>query len=322
MAQTTTSIYYIEGERFVMEKRLTRTAMLFSLGFVFMLVCAVSAFFFGIKIGADKTEEQYKMTLKDVTGETNVSPYQQQDLVSYYHTVFLPYREFQTEWLVSMNKLTQGQTTEIASLFKDLANLAEQKHEETSAFDMQKSPLLGRAQVSIIRSLEQFEKASKEAAASSKTLKGNELAQSILGEASYKSAVKEALTAQQAYYSAMLKWGASVNPDIPNEYKSPTILEIGQWKQLPLTVKNKLMSDHLYSRNELTTFYPQDLTSRVDEFINSGQPSKMKVRTISSVVELLINTEAIRSGDFTNNQVKLYSKEILPQLPFFTPTSS
>ena len=35
-----------------MEKRITRTEMLFSLGFLFMLVFAVGAFFYGVKIGS------------------------------------------------------------------------------------------------------------------------------------------------------------------------------------------------------------------------------------------------------------------------------
>ncbi|MFX3633519.1 MAG: hypothetical protein ACE3L7_24520 [Candidatus Pristimantibacillus sp.] len=305
-----------------MEKRLTRSAMLFSLGFIFMLVFAVSAFFYGVKIGSAKTEERFEQAQQSNSKDKTASPYQQQDLVSYYHTVFLPYREFQTEWFNSMNKLTQGQTTDARSTFKDLANLAKQKNKEASSFDMQKSPLLGEAQVNTIRSLELFEKVSNEAASSSKSLTASELQQSITKKDSYITAVNQSLIAQQAYYSAMLKWGSNVDPNIPGEYKLPSILEINQWKELPLTVKNKLMSDQLLSRKQLTSYYPQDITSRVDEFINSGQPAKMKVRSISAVVELLINTEAVRSGDFTNNKAKLYEKEILPLLPFFYPVNS
>lgn len=305
-----------------MEKSLTRSAMLFSLGFIFMLVFAVCAFFYGVKMGSAQTEERFEQAQQSTSKNKNVSPYQQQDLVSYYHTVFLPYREFQTEWFNSMNKLTQGQTADARSIFKDLANLAKQKHKEASSFDMQKSPLLGEAQVNVIRSLELFEKLSNKAASSSKSLTASELQQSIMKEESYLTAVNQSLIAQQAYYSAMLKWGANVDPNIPGEYKLPKILEINQWKELPLTVKNKLMSDQLLARKQLTSYYPQDITSRVDQFINSGQQTKMKVRSISAVVELLINTEAVRSGDFTNNKAKLYEKEILPLLPFFFPADS
>ncbi|WP_138753466.1 hypothetical protein [Paenibacillus sinopodophylli] len=302
-----------------MEKKLTTTAMLFSVGFVFMLACTVGAFFYGIQIGSDKTEEKYKQDEQGAkSASATVSPYQQQDLVSFYHTVFLPYREFQNEWFAAMNKLSQGKPTEATSMFKDLSSLAEEKAKDASSVDMQKSPLLGQAQVSYIRSLKLFKDAATKAATSAKTLSSNELRQNVEQEKNYLSASQFALSAQQAYYSAMLKWAATVNLDIPGDYKSPSLLQLTQWKDLTLTVKNKLMADQLMTRKKLTNYYPQDLTSRVDEFIYSGQPAKMKVHTVSAVVDLLINTEAVRTGDFSESRLRFYQEELMPQLPFFT----
>jgi hypothetical protein len=34
-------------------------------------------------------------------------------------------------------------------------------------------------------------------------------------------------------------------------------------------------------------------------------------------VELLIGTDAVRSGDFIRGKTKFYSSETLPQIPFF-----
>ncbi|WP_169081849.1 hypothetical protein [Paenibacillus sp. PL91] len=303
-----------------MEKRLTTTAMLFSVGFVFMLVCTVGAFFYGIKIGTEKTEAKY--VTEDVGSKkstASVTPYQQQDLVSFYHTVFLPYREFQNEWFAAMNKLSQGKTSEATSMFKDLAKLAEEKAKDASSIDMQKSPLLGQSQVSYIRSLKLFEEAADKAAISAKTLSFNELKKNVEQEKTYLSASQFALSAQQAYYSAMLKWSATVDLDIPGDFKSPALLELKQWKALPITIKNKLIADQLMSRKKLTSYYPQDLTSRVDDFVLSGQAAKMKIHTLSAVVDLLINTEAVRSGDFTESKSRLYQQALLPQLPFFYP---
>ncbi|MFF2090146.1 hypothetical protein [Paenibacillus sp. NPDC058174] len=300
-----------------MEKRLTRTAMFFSVGFVFMVAFAAGAFFFGLKIGTDKAETKYEMKQLKSQSNENAVPYQQQDLVSFYHTVFLPYREFQTEWIKSINKLQQGQLSEPVAIFKGLGDLANRKSKEVSSFDMQKSPLLGQAQASMIRSLEQFEQAAGKAAVHAKTLKNKPLIDAIEKETSYQKAVNSTLDAQQAYFNAMLKWGATVNPDIPRDFTSPNIMEINQWKKLPLIVKNKLMADHLQKRNQLAAFYPQDLTSRVDEFIQTGQQSEMKVRSISAIAELMVNTKAVRSGDFTASKAAQYEKETLPQLPFF-----
>ncbi|OMF35193.1 hypothetical protein BK133_10790 [Paenibacillus sp. FSL H8-0548] len=301
-----------------MEKRLTTSAMLFSIGFIFLLICTVGAFFYGIQIGSDKTEAKYKTDETSASSAASVSPYQQQDLVSFYHTVFLPYREFQNEWFSAMNKLSQGKTNEATSMFKDLAKLAEDKEKEASSVDMQRSPLLGESQVSYIRSLKLFNEAAMKAATSAKTLSFAELKKNVEQEKTYRSASQFALNAQQAYYSAMLKWAATVDTDIPSEYTSPAILELSQWKNFQITVKNKLMADQLMARNKLTVYYPQDLTSRVDDFIQSGQASNMKLHTLTSVVDLLINTEAVRAGDFSLSMSRLYHQALLPQLPFFS----
>lgn len=302
-----------------MEKRLTTTAMLFSVGFVFMLVCTAGAFFYGIQIGSSKIESKYAAKEELKLATVSISPYQQQDLVSFYHTVFLPYREFQNEWFAAINKLSQGKTIEATSLFKNLASLAESKAKEASSVDMQKSPLLGQAQTSYIRSLKLFKEVSSKTATSAKTLSNHDLENYIEQEKTYQSATQQALTAQQAYYSAMLKWASSVDHKIPSEYKAVALLELTQWQKLPLTVKNKLMADQLMNRKKLISYYPQDLTSRVDEFIMSGQATKMKLHTLSAVVDLLVNTEAVRTGDFTTSKSRLYQEATLPQLPFFYP---
>lgn len=293
--------------------------MLFSVGFVFLLICTVGAFFYGIQIGTEKTKARYVNEADDAkTTTASATPYQQQDLVSFYHTVFLPYREFQNEWFAAMNKLSQGKSFEATSMFKDLARLASTKADEASSIDMQKSPLLGEAQVSYIRSLKLFNEAAVNAAASAKKLSFNELMKNVEQDKTYLSAAQFALNAQQQYYSAMLKWSATVDLDIPSEYKAPALLELSAWKNFNITIKNKVMADQLMTRKKLTAYYPQDLTSRVDELVQSGQATKLKLHSVSAVVDLLINTEAVRSGDFNESKSRLYQQALLPQLPFST----
>lgn len=306
-----------------MEKKLTTTAMLFSVGFVFLLICTVGAFFYGIQIGTEKTKARYVNEADDAkTTTASATPYQQQDLVSFYHTVFLPYREFQNEWFAAMNKLSQGKSFEATSMFKDLARLASTKADEASSIDMQKSPLLGEAQVSYIRSLKLFNEAAVNAAASAKKLSFNELMKNVEQDKTYLSAAQFALNAQQQYYSAMLKWSSTVDLDIPSEYKAPALLELSAWKNFNITIKNKVMADQLMTRKKLTAYYPQDLTSRVDELVQSGQATKLKLHSVSAVVDLLINTEAVRSGDFNESKSRLYQQALLPQLPFFYPETN
>lgn len=308
-----------------MEKRLSRTEMLFSLSFLFMLVFAVGAFFYGVKIGSDKTEAKLVESTKHLSAGKTESPaaYQQQDLVSFYHTVFLPYREFQTEWTAAIRKLSTQQVNDAGSALKELASSAKQTYNEANHASVSaSSPLLQSAHLQLLKSLRMFSEAADRGAGSSKDMDVAKLLTALKKDAYYTDGVKYALGGQRDYYAAMMKWSASVNPNIPDSYNAAGEVTIAQWKTLPLTVKNKVTADQLNARKTLASFYPQDLTSRVDEFIRSGQASSMKMRTVDAVIDLLINTEAVRAGDFGNSKAELYGKELLPQLPFFFPENN
>lgn len=302
-----------------MEKRLTVSAMLFSVLFIFMLVLAVGAFFYGVQIGSEKIEAKYaaaKAEEEKDTVDESATPYQQQDLVSFYLTVFSPYREFQTEWLNAMDKLSRGGNVDSEAAFRSLSKLAAKKAEEAGAFNMQKSPLLGDAQVAYIRSMKQFKSAADKAAAS-KSDSNADIYKAVLHDSSYKSAVKELLDGQRAYYEAMQKWAATVDLNVPSEIKTPEPLSVSKWNEMPITVKNLVIAEYLAKLDEMNSFYPHDLTSRVDEFIKSGQAGKMKLQTVGSVVELLLSTKAVDFGDFGPNKDQFYASETMPQLPFF-----
>lgn len=300
-----------------MEKRLTTSAMLFSVGFIFMLVCAVGAFFYGMHIGSSMVEAKYAS--ENEKSSTDPSLYRQQDLVSFYHTVFSPYREFQDEWLDAMNKLAQSQAIDESALFKGLSKLAGSKAKEAGSFDMQKTPLLGKAQNSYIRSLKLFKDASDKAASLGKSTKASNLKDQIEKEKIYVKAVQEAYTAQQAYFEAMEKWASSIDPNITKNYKAAKPLKLSDWGALPIAIKNRLNAEQLREQKLLLPFYPQDLSSRIDDFIKSGQADKMMLETYEQIVQILIDTEAVRAGDFIRNKNKYYHKELMPQVPYFFP---
>jgi hypothetical protein len=115
----------------------------------------------------------------------------------------------------------------------------------------------------------------------------------------------------------MLKWAASVNMEIPGDYKTPAVLELSKWKSLPLVVKNKAIVDYMSANSMFYDYLPHDLTARIDLFIRSGQAEKMKQTTVGSIIELLTGTDAVRTGDFLTSKSTLYPNEQLPQLPFF-----
>ncbi|MNG07863.1 hypothetical protein D3C84_911840 [compost metagenome] len=96
-------------------------------------------------------------------------------------------------------------------------------------------------------------------------------------------------------------------------------MKTASWSKLPLAAKNKLSADIIAANGVLVKYYPQDLSSRIDEFISSGQAGKLKLAFIGPVSELLADTKAVRSGDYKSNMSRLYSNQVLPQLPFFLP---
>jgi hypothetical protein len=302
-----------------MEKRLTRTEMLFSLGFIFMLILAMGAFFVGLKIGSDKTEAKYVPSKKlNTEAAAKVTAYEQQDLVSFYHTVFLPYREFMNEWVAEVDNMKAGLTSDPASKLKELSSLADKQYDAASkAVVSNVSPLLVDAQTNILKSLKLFSQAMGRHRGTAEAGESIAVIAGIGKDVYYREAIEFSLQAQAEYYSSMLKWNASIDPDLPEDFIAPKLMELADWKTQPLIIKNKLVAEELHSRMLLTAYYPQDLTARIDQFISSGQASNMKIKTVSSIVDLLISTDAVRTDDFLTFKSRYYEDAVLPQLPFF-----
>jgi hypothetical protein len=304
-----------------MEKRLNRSDLIFSLAFLLMLVIAIGAFFYGVKVGSERVISQYaseEMQIPPTSAPANA--YQQQDLVSFYHTVFLPYREFQNDWLFAQNKWLADPTADRSSSMKELSKTAKQKYDLIKGVQVaQISSKLRNSQTSYLKSLKLFDESFSSLAASANEGTADIVLDKVNADSFFKEGRLQSLVAQEQYYSSMLKWAQSVNSDIPGDYVSPEILSTTKWKTLPLIVKIKISSDYLSEQLLLSEFLPQDLTARIDQFIKSGQSDKRKVKSFRAIAELLTSTEAVRSGDFIEMKSRFYENEQLPQLPFFFP---
>ncbi|TJY44376.1 hypothetical protein E5161_03065 [Cohnella pontilimi] len=305
-----------------MEKRLNRTDLGFSLAFLLMLVIAIGAFFYGVKVGTERAaaKQQEQNAAKDTTAKPAPNAYQQQDLVSFYHTVFLPYREFQSDFFKAQSKWSGDPSADLSASLKELAKTADAKYETIStAYVPVSSPLLKDAQNDYLKSLKLFSESFASQASGANKADAAKLMKNLQANAFYTDGLRYALSGQNAYYRSMLKWGATVNTEFPDDFKSPASLDLSRWKTLSLLVKNKVIADYLSENALFTEFLPQDLTARIDEFIRSGQAAKMKQTSLRSIAELLTGTDAVRSGDFLDSKTKLYGREQLPQLPFFVP---
>lgn len=304
-----------------MDKKLTRSDYLFILLFIFMLVSALGAFFFGVKLGTDRTETKYLSILKQRDDEKNgLAAYHQSYLVSFYHTVYLPFREFGGVWSEKITEIEgKGGKADASAAMKELAKLAEEKYAALQAQSVpDNSPLLKEAQENYMKSLKLFADASKSVQGKANQQSATMLLAEIEKDAYFSEAKNFALTAQKNFYDAIVKWNETVAGSIQGtDLLKNDALGFNEWNQLNLNLKNDYISGLLLSTKQFRSFTPQDITVRVDEIMKSGQAKKMNAANIPQVVDILLGTDGVRQGDFVRGKAKWYANETLPQLPFF-----
>jgi hypothetical protein len=305
-----------------MEKKLTRSDFVFILVFIFMLIFALSAFFYGMKIGSDRTELKYADLLKQKEEESKgLTAYHQSYLVSFYHTVYLPFREFNMKWEQNMEEIeNRSSGADASSLMKELAKIADEKYESILTHTMpNSSPLLQDAHQNYLKSLKLFSQAADAMQSKVNSTSPSELMNAIDKDAYFTEAKNFALTAQKNYYQSIVSWHQSVDETAKGiDQINNKAMNFADWSKLSLNLKNALITDLLASNKQFYAFTPQDVTLRVDEMIKNGQAKKMNTVSVQQVVDILIGTHAVRPGDFVHDKSKYYPDETLPQLPFFS----
>lgn len=301
-----------------MKTQNSRTQMLYTLGFLFFLICVFAAFFTGVKVGADKTEAKYQQ-LQGASAPQEPdteSSYQQQDLVTFYHNVFMPYREFKRSWNTEVDKLSRSTSgREYAAVLKNLGILADKQYKKVNQDSIfGNSPLLKQSQLNILKSLTLFSQASSKITPGTS---GAETAKLLKNDPFTVNAVKFGLQAQKGFYDSMLKWGAKNNSRIPAYTNEHQNLSFIRWKKMPLLLKNATISDMMLNRKIYAGYDPQDLTAKIDDMIYSGTASSLKLTDIQSCLNLLVSTGAVQEQDFIKWREEYYPKELIPQLPFF-----
>ncbi|UQZ32437.1 hypothetical protein C2I18_02030 [Paenibacillus sp. PK3_47] len=300
-----------------MNSRTSRTQMLYTLGFLFFLICAFAAFFTGVKVGADKTEAKYAH-LTDTEGapEEFSGSYQQQDLVTFYHNVFLPYREFKRNWSREVEGLARStDARQNAATLKNLSILADKQYAKVTQDSIfSSSPLLYQSQLNILKSLTLFSQASSKVTAGNS---GSETAKALKNDNFTASAIKFGLLAQNGFYESMLKWGAKTDSKIPADPGEMKTLTFVGWKKMPLLQKNAFISNMMLNRGIYAGYDPQDITAKIDDMIYSGTANSLQLKDVQSSVNLLVSTGAVQEQDFMKWREQYYGKEIMPQLPFF-----
>lgn len=302
-----------------MEKRLSKSDYIFTLIFLFMLMLAVGAFFYGLKMGQERIENKYQ-TLQAKGDNPPLPSYDQQYLVSFYHTILQPFREFQKKWFEHMDAIALDPTSvDSTSLLNELGKLANEKYDKLNTFSMPvSSPMLQNAQQNYMKSLKLFSEATDKLRHQAEQLKGQQLIDAINQDAFFQEARNFALQAQQDYYSSIVKWNESVDPLLQGlDVMRGDQVSLDQWKQLNLNEKNNFIAKMLYKNKVFAPYFPQDLAIRIDELVATGNAQKLKLKNIGDTIQTLISAGAVRPEDFRRDKMKYYANELLPQLPFF-----
>jgi hypothetical protein len=301
-----------------LNKRLSRYDYLFAATFIFMLVLALGTFFFGLRMGQERATLKYEdLLFKKKEADTGYSAYHQQYLVSYYHTIYQPYREFHKKWFEKMTELETNHSADASLILKDLGKLANEKYDLLSSKSMpDSSPLLQEGHQNYVKSLKLFTESMSNFQSKANGMPGNDLVAELDKDAFLTEAKKFALTAQKNYYDSIIKWNLADSPQLKQiDVTKP--LAVKDWSPLSLNVKNEYIAYSLSAANMFMPYTPQDLVSRIDEMIANGQSHKLNLNDIQQLIDLLNATDAVRSGDFIRNKSKMYPNETLPQLPFF-----
>ncbi|MFD2611983.1 hypothetical protein [Paenibacillus gansuensis] len=301
-----------------MEKRLSRTEYLFSLFFILMLVGAVGAFFYGVQIGTQKAEAKYSGLLSPVSKQPTAASYPQQQLVSFYHTIFSPYRVFQGKWFDHLDAMDRQQTSASpSSLLNELSRIADEEYRKAAKSSMPGStPLLQEAQKNYLKSLKLFSQSAAKYKEKAEGLGTAAFIRQITADPYVQEAANFGLLAQAQYYEAILKWNAGGDSNLKLASMPGTEkIDLKQWSGLSLNSKNAYLANLLLEEKQYEPFDPQDLSVRIDQMLRNGTLQKLKLTNVREIALMLIETEAVRAGDYLKNRDKYYANEKLPLIP-------
>ncbi|WP_068781768.1 hypothetical protein [Paenibacillus sp. GM2] len=301
----------------------SRGEMLFTMGFLFTLIAAFGTFFLGLQIGVSKTEAKYASIANyDYVLESDGS-YQQQDLVTFYFTVFQPYQNFKNNYVSTMDRYHRGAHGDgdaiSSQTLKQLRKSAQDQYKEVASYQVSSnSPLLLEAQADILKSLRLFDENIDRSVKQTSVITLAKLSDRPEANDEFlESAVNFGLQAQNKFYASILKWSSKYDKSIPDSFNFNTNATIKEWKTYSFAIKNKAVADIMLKDKMYVNYLPQDMTAKIDQMITSGKASSLNLNSVQSVVKILTETEAIQENEFLKWKPAFYKSESLPELPFF-----
>ncbi|MCF6093497.1 hypothetical protein L1765_05785 [Microaerobacter geothermalis] len=307
--------------------RLSKRDFLIVYSIIILIFFSLTSFLLGAYISKKQMEKQImslSMELERVKEEQTTPikdepQYLQTDFVNYYYNVLLPYEKFKEQQIQYINKLSiLSDRVDQLALSSDMKEMtASVLTEVKGALISKSSPLLQQSQKEIVNALQSYldglSSIFRMDLSTSKPLSLliPEMPQMTLGKTM-------GLKGQLLFYQAMVKWEEIY---VTKKKSSPLInkdnLTLSEWNTLTVNEKNYMTAKMLLQKQILSTYRAEDITVRIDAYVQSGIEEEPDKKTIYSILLLLQATDSLKKGDFREKVGVWYSKKDLVLIPLF-----
>ncbi|GAA4709322.1 hypothetical protein [Brevibacillus fulvus] len=303
-------------------KRLQKSEFILTYMIIISFACFIGGFFLGagyMKAKADAQTAAQQAQAKALAEREKLLKeqklYKDQDFTRFYYGIYAPAAELKQRHFETLDKLDGKPRNEQEKLLAELSELA-----EDNLKDLQKevilnsSPLLVQAKADYTQSLSTY-------------LDGIEHVLSAQTNTAYTAEQISSqlqpfqqnwLNADAELYQAVATWDSAYASKRPLPNVNPLQATLTQWKSAPFHFKVFVVAENMAAHKKLYSFTPLDLTARLDAIMQSEQNPVLALKNVSSAVELLTATNAVRAGDYQKLRAKLYQSLQTPEMPLYT----
>ena len=307
-----------------MTKRLSRQEYLVIYMIILSFACLIGGFFLGASVVQSKMNEQINQ-LQQANNQMQQNDqlikekklYREQDFTSYYYGFYQPIESFKEDYFLYVANL-QGKTIEGQKKHhQDFLKIIQAKLKQLEpAIVSTTSPLLVDAKAEYIASLQTLKTSIQKVIDDPQ---GNTYtAQDIAAQRHLQAFTTKWLEAQKKMYHAIALWEQIyVLQHSISEVDISSVSE-DNWDRLPFHYRNYLSARYMQNMHVLPQFVPHDVTAKIDLIRKKKEFESRGWQNIAIGVNVLIASNSVQAGDFSNLNKSLYPVLKLPEMPLFT----
>ena len=302
-----------------MSNRLTKYDFFIVFMIILSFACLIGGFFIGANYARSKAEAEFNQYIAEVSKyekESSLLNYAHTDFVSYYHQVYLPFKEFRHLYLSQIEAgIHSGEYSNLAANASSLRKETEKiKKEIEQAQIPHTSPLLQSSQKELVRSLISFEQGLDKLSQLARDNVG-QVAAFLHDSEEFAAGKRHWLKGQTQFYEALLFWESFfVTEEKPQLIDNPSQYTLNQWVHLGFHQKNELIAKLLEELETVTLYNPEDVTVYIDSLAQHHHDGNQRV---AEALKFLHASNSIREGNFIE-KIKDYTSVELPMILLFS----